>query len=92
MILTRYVKLCFYSNFQPEIIISNCICILLSGHCNGVKYDRECCSAAAPCAINEGDCDSDSECQGDLTCGSNNCPAPFPSDADCCSSSGKETL
>jgi hypothetical protein len=49
-------------------------------------YDRECCSVAAPCAINEGDCDSDSECQGNLICGSNNCPAPFPSDANCCES------
>ena len=63
----------------------------LGKNCDGVNYDGECCSVAAPCAINEGDCDSSSECQGNLTCGSNNCPAPFPSDADCCySSSGKE--
>ena len=65
----------------------------LGKNCDGVNYDNECCSVVAPCAINEGDCDSDSECQGNLICGSNNCPAPFPSDADCCySSSGKEIL
>jgi len=53
-------------------------------NCDGVNYDRECCSVEAPCAIDEGDCDNDSECQGDLVCGSNNCYAPFPSGADCC--------
>jgi hypothetical protein len=63
----------------------------LGKNCDGVNYDGECCSVAAPCAINEGDCDRDSECQGNLVCGSNNCPAPFPKGADCCeSSSGKE--
>ena len=65
----------------------------LDKSCDGVKYDGECCSVVAPCAINEGDCDIDSECQANLTCGSNNCPAPFPSSADCCySSSGKIIL
>ena len=39
-----------------------------------------------PCAINQGDCDKNSECQGDLVCGKDNCPAPFPSTADCCES------
>ena len=59
--------------------------------CDGTNYDSECCSVAVPCAINEGDCDKESECQGNLICGSNNCPAPFPSEADCCESPfGKE--
>ena len=65
----------------------------LGKNCDGVNFDGECCSVAAPCAINEGDCDSSYECQGNLTCGSNNCPAHFPSDANCCISSfGKEIL
>merc|ERR1740122_383044 len=42
------------------------------------------CSVAVPCAINEGDCDKDSECKGRLICGRKNCPANFPSGADCC--------
>ena len=64
----------------------------LGKKCDGVNYDGECCSVAAPCAINEGDCDSSSECQGNLICGRNNCPAPFPSGADCCESPfGKQT-
>ena len=58
----------------------------LGKNCDGVNYDGECCSVAAPCAINEGDCDIDSECKGNLICGSNNCPAHFPSKADCCES------
>ena len=41
MILTRYVKLCFYSNFQPDILIVNCIYILLSGYCS---VSQECIS------------------------------------------------
>ena len=40
-ILTRYVKLRFYSNFQPDILISNCIYILLSGYCS---VSQECIS------------------------------------------------
>ena len=38
------------------------------------------------CAEWEGDCDSHSECQYDLVCGLNNCPASlgFNSDVDCC--------
>ena len=35
-------------------------------------------------ALGEGDCDSDSECAGDLRCGDDNCPAPTPSYYDCC--------
>ena len=43
-----------------------------------------CCSSSNPCDLNQGDCDNDSECSGDLVCGKDNCPFPFPSDADCC--------
>merc|ERR1711894_663368 len=57
--------------------------------CNGIDGDykkvfRECCSESHPCDIDQGDCDNDSECSGDLVCGQNNCPSPFPSRADCC--------
>jgi len=56
--------------------------------CNGQgdyeSYGRECCSTRNQCGIGQGDCDKDSECAGSLTCGKDNCPAPFPSKADCC--------
>ena len=52
--------------------------------CDGINYDKKCCSVEAPCAINEGDCDKNSECQGNLICGKDNCPLPFPLKADCC--------
>merc|ERR1719412_380905 len=45
---------------------------------------KECCSEEHPCGVGEGDCDNDNECEGDLTCGRNNCDN-FPSPkADCC--------
>ena len=48
-------------------------------------YDSECCSAANPCGIGQGDCDEDDECYGDLQCGNNNCGDAFEnSNADCC--------
>ena len=38
------------------------------------------------CSENEGDCDSNEECQDGLACGSNNCPATlgFDSEMGCC--------
>ena len=49
--------------------------------------DHECCSRSSPCAENEGDCDSDDDCQGDLVCGQDNCPSNWgSSEADCCKS------
>ena len=55
--------------------------------CNGGSASEtvECCSEENPCSEGQGDCDSDSECLGDLRCGTNNCGAAFESDqADCC--------
>jgi len=38
--------------------------------------------------MNEGDCDSDSDCAGSLICRNRNdgkdCPSNFPSSAECC--------
>ena len=46
---------------------------------------RECCTTNTPCGLGQGDCDSDTECTGDLMCGKNNCGPEFLwSDADCC--------
>ena len=44
-----------------------------------------CCTANNTCEINQGDCDYDDDCKGDLICGHNNCGASFTMpDADCC--------
>ena len=46
-----------------------------------------CCTEAMPCAEEQGDCDKDSECLGDLKCGRNNCRRDFnwgPVTLDCC--------
>ena len=55
--------------------------------CDGSHYDvmvNDCCRPEYPCEENQGDCDNDYECQGNLKCGEgngfeNNCPTTFPS-------------
>ena len=46
------------------------------------------CTIANPCREDEGDCDSNYECQNNLFCVENYCPASlgFDSEVDCCSS------
>ena len=45
--------------------------------------DWSLCSQASPCSDGQGDCDLDSECQGSLVCGSDNC-LNGPTGMDCC--------
>jgi len=62
------------------------------GQCNGVpNVDWSCCTSSSPCDVGGGDCDYDSDCSGDLTCGNNNCKRDYSSPgsnwhsvADCC--------
>ena len=48
--------------------------------------DENFCKTEYPCWSDEGDCDTDDECQDGLLCGSNNCPDSlgFHSEFDCC--------
>ena len=58
--------------------------------CDGTLSGRngsECCTTSKTCEIGEGNCDSSSECTGNLVCGTNNCLPIFghsPSDFNCC--------
>ena len=46
---------------------------------------EHCCTSTNPCKLNEGDCDDDTQCDGDLVCGTNNCGNSFSwISADCC--------
>ena len=49
--------------------------------------DEDFCASGIPCGEDEGDCDSNSECQSSLFCGYNNCPVSlgFDFEIDCCS-------
>ena len=38
--------------------------------CTAINWDYSCCTSANPCAIGQGDCDTDDQCYGDLKCGS----------------------
>ena len=44
------------------------------------------CASGIPCGEDEGDCDSNEECESELFCGSNNCPDSlgFDLEVDCC--------
>ena len=60
--------------------------------CNGgsKKQIQHCCASARPCKENQGDCDNDSQCEGNLVCGKNNCGRSFTWKwADCCMAAGK---
>ena len=55
-----------------------------------VLNNWSCCSSSKPCTIGQGDCDTDSHCQGNLVCGHNtstDCPSGAPSGFDCCKAS-----
>jgi len=43
----------------------------------GSKLTWSCCSSEKPCGENQGDCDEDDECEGDLVCGANACNDAF---------------
>ena len=56
--------------------------------CDATNSDYECCKSSNNCAVGEGDCDSDSDCNGNLICGGDNCQSIdsdwAASDFDCC--------
>ena len=59
-----------------------------NGNCDSSKDDWDCCTSFDPCGVGEGDCDSDTDCIGDLICGYNNCQSLDSGwnyyDFDCC--------
>ena len=60
--------------------------LALGNGCDGTQLNIwSCCSSFSQCGENEGDCDANSDCLGNLKCGTNNCiGANFPFQADCC--------
>ena len=56
------------------------------GDCDPAFNDGSCCTSDSPCGLGEGDCDSDSDCAGDLTCGNDNCDPTYGAESwlDCC--------
>ena len=70
--------------------------ILVTASCNGGSHAKigSCCTANNPCEVNQGDCDIDEDCKGNLICGSDNCGPSFTwSYTDCCKlKDGKQIL
>jgi len=56
-------------------------CMVLQ--CDGSQTAWDCCSSSKQCQENEGDCDGDDDCHGNLVCGKDNCIGGA-ADADCC--------
>ena len=56
--------------------------------CDATISDWNCCLLSNNCGVGEGDCDSDSECNGNLICGTDNCQSFdsgwLDSGFDCC--------
>ena len=66
--------------------------IFFTSDCTASKDDGNCCTSSNPCALGQGDCDSDSQCAGDLVCGTDNCinfDSTWPSTSDCCTTGNK---
>ena len=60
--------------YSPRLCLLNCVVLIDSGCQNG---GWSCCSSSNQCSIGEGDCDDDSECSGNLVCGTDNCDSNF---------------
>ena len=73
--------------FNPKSKVKEYENLFPAERCNAIKDNDiyTCCSSSNQCGLNEGDCELNSDCSGNLICGNDNCPSHFPSDADCCS-------
>ena len=58
---------------------------------NSDTIDWSRCSQGSTCADGEGDCDHDTDCEGALFCGNDNCGSG-PKGMDCCTEDGKVNL
>ena len=54
--------------------ITNCCARELEKRCQAHQHSQaDCCTRWSPCKLGGGDCDSDDECEGSLTCVRDNC-------------------
>ena len=79
---------CGSDNCPQSPSISDCCMKDLEEHCKAVLLlHGSCCTPSSPCKLGGGDCDSDSDCEGSLTCGRDNCREFWtwaPATWDCC--------
>ena len=70
---------------KPYKCLTNFVAIVGNRVCDGSNdavlqvNNNRCCKKVRPCVEGQGDCNSDSECAGDLKCGKNNCRRDFSS-------------
>ena len=68
---------------DSDCIDQECNTDLKQCRLDSYSTDWSLCNHELPCADGKGDCDSNSECEGSLVCGTNNC-ASGPIYMDCC--------
>ena len=73
---------CIHSSYKTLKLHVN----FFSVNCANVSIGHIAYCQCYPCGENDGDCDSDDDCMGNSTCGTNNCPIDlgFESNVDCC--------
>ena len=59
--------------YLVAIPVQDNFCLSEATRCSATNWDYGCCTPDDPCTLNQGDCDSDDECYGDLKCGTDNC-------------------
>ena len=63
----------FYGFFISFSDVLDIFFEIFTSGCDASENDGSCCTSSNPCGIGQGDCDSNSDCAGNLVCGSNNC-------------------
>ena len=90
---STWVHLRYKQVASQQNTISTHSSFLLTVECDWTGINNEttwnCCNFTNQCGLGEGDCDYDDQCEGNLTCGFDNCQAMNPNktfsiSADCC--------
>ena len=65
---------------------------MFSAECTAISTSEDCCSSTGYlCGHDQGNCKTDDDCKGALTC-QDTCPEGFPNGYKCCHNSGKFIL
>ena len=80
-----YDLICGTNNYGNDFPMGT-NCCRMPFPCNGTHEQTEhCCSSTNLCTVNQGNCEVDSDCIGNLQCGKNNCNSNFPNGTNCLS-------
>ena len=65
--------------------VSLAIFLFNTSYLGSIESSNTFCTVIKPCLVNQGDCNSNDQCNGSLVCGINNCASSqFNGTYDCC--------